>query len=79
MGMVSYAERQNSTMRRGMRRFTRLTNAFPRKVENLSYAVSLLYVLHFCSDSSKPTDNTSDGSRDYGSVVSSEDIAGLID
>ncbi len=38
---TSYVERQNLTMRMGMRRFTRLTNGFSRKVENLSHAVSL--------------------------------------
>jgi hypothetical protein len=30
-------------MRMGMRRFTRLTNAFSKKVENLAYSVSLFY------------------------------------
>jgi hypothetical protein len=42
----SYAERQNLTMRMGMRRFTRLTNAFSKKVENLAHAVSLHYMHH---------------------------------
>ncbi|MBI1901046.1 MAG: IS1 family transposase [Planctomycetia bacterium] len=41
---TSYAERQNLTMRMMMRRFTRLTNAFSKKVENHAAAVSL----HFC-------------------------------
>ena len=41
---TSYVERQNLTMRMGMRRFTRLTNAFSRKVENLAHAVSLHYM-----------------------------------
>lgn len=41
---TSYAERQNLTMRMGMRRFTRLTNAFSKKIQNLEAAVSLHFV-----------------------------------
>lgn len=46
---TSYVERQNLTMRMAMRRFTRLTNGFSKKVENLSYAVALHFMYYnFC-------------------------------
>jgi hypothetical protein len=46
---TSYVERQNLTMRMNMRRFTRLTNAFSKKVENLACAVSLHFMYYnFC-------------------------------
>jgi len=41
---TSYVERQNLTIRMNMRRFTRLTNAFNKKWENLFAAVGLHFV-----------------------------------
>ncbi len=41
---TSFVERQNLTMRMGMRRFTRLTNGFSKKIENLEAAVALHYI-----------------------------------
>ena len=46
---TSYVERQNLTMRMGMRRFMRLTNGFSKKVLNLFYAESLHFMYYnFC-------------------------------
>jgi hypothetical protein len=43
---TSHVERMNLTIRMGMRRFTRLTNAFSKKVENLAHAVSIQFMFY---------------------------------
>ena len=43
---TSFVERQNLTMRMSMRRFTRLTNAFSKKIENLEHAVALHFMYY---------------------------------
>ena len=81
---TSYIERQNLTMRMGMRRFTRLTNAFSKKAENLTAAVSL-HFLHYNfarphKSLGKPYPTTSAmaaGVADH--VWSLEEIARLLD
>jgi len=43
---TSHIEQQNLTIRVGMRRFTRWTNAFSKKAENHAYAVALYFMHH---------------------------------
>ena len=43
---TSFVERQNLTMRMQMRRFTPLTNAFSKKIDNLGYVVAL-HFMHY--------------------------------
>ncbi|MGA2356923.1 MAG: IS1 family transposase, partial [Terriglobales bacterium] len=46
---ASYVERQNLTMRMSMRRFTRLTNGFSKKIENHAAMVALYFMYYnFC-------------------------------
>src|ERR1700704_2799501 len=77
---TSYVERQNITMRMGMRRFTRLTNGFSKKVENLAAAVSLHY-MHYnfarVHQTIKTTPAIAAGVADH--VWSLEEIAALLD
>jgi IS1 family transposase len=81
---TSYVERQNLTMRMGMRRFTRLTNGFSRKVENLSHAVSL-HFMHYnfarphktLKDNYPRTPAMAAGVADH--IWSLEEIAALLD
>jgi hypothetical protein len=46
---TSFVERQNLTMRMSMRRFTRLTNAFSKKIENHEASVAMYFMYYnFC-------------------------------
>ncbi|MHB8068159.1 MAG: IS1 family transposase [Desulfobaccales bacterium] len=77
---TSYAERQNLTMRMSMRRFTRLTNAFSKKVENLAHAVSLHFMYYNFARIHKTlrvTPAMEAGVSDH--LWSLEEIAGLTD
>ena len=77
---TSYVERQNLTMRMQMRRFTRLTNAFSKKVENLMAAVALHYMQYnFCRvhQSLRVTPAMEAGLTDH--VWSLEELLGILD
>jgi IS1 family transposase len=76
---TSYVERQNLTMRMGMRRFTRLTNGFSKKIENHIHAVSL-HFMHYnyarIHKSLRVTPAMAAGVSDH--VWSLEEIAALV-
>ncbi len=77
---TSFVERQNLTMRMGMRRFTRLTNGFSKKAENHAHMVSLHFMhYNFCRihKSLRVTPAMAAGVSDR--LWSAEDIVGLLD
>ena len=76
---TSYVERQNLTMRMGMRRFTRLTNGFSKKIENLGHAVALHFMFYNFArihKSLRVTPAMEAGISDH--VWTLEEIAGLV-
>jgi IS1 family transposase len=76
---TSYVERQNLTMRMMMRRFTRLTNAFSKKIENHYFHIALHYMnYNFCRihQTLRVTPAMAAGVTDY--VWSVEEIADLL-
>ena len=61
---TSYVERQNWTVRTNMRRYTRLSNGFSRKLENHEAAVALNYfVYNFIRIHRTLASDASDGGR----------------
>jgi IS1 family transposase len=77
---TSAAERNNLTMRMSMRRFTRLTNGFSKKVANLEAAVALHFMYYNFArihKSLRVTPAMEAGISDH--VWTLEDIAGLLD
>lgn len=77
---TSYVERANLTMRMGMRRFTRLTNAFSKKLHNHCAAVALHFVYYnFCRkhQTIKTTPAMAAGIADH--IWSIEELVGLLE
>ena len=77
---TSFVERQNLTMRMSMRRFTRLTNAFSKKVANHEHAIALHYIYYnFCRihRTLRVTPAMEAGIADH--VWELEEIVGLLD
>jgi len=76
---TSFVERNNLTMRMGMRRFTRLTNGFSKKLRNLECAVALHFThYNFCRKhmTLKTTPAVAVGVADH--VWSLEELVGLL-
>jgi IS1 family transposase len=77
---TSFVERQNLTMRMSMRRMTRLTNAFSKKLENQAHAVALHFMhYNFCRvhQTLRVTPAMEAGISDH--VWTLEELAGLLD
>lgn len=77
---TSYIERQNLTMRMGIRRFTRLTNGFSKKLENHACAVALHFVhYNFCRIHKTLRVTPAMAAGVSAHVWGIEDIIGLLD
>jgi len=77
---TSFVERQNLSMRMSIRRFTRLTNAFSKKVENHAAAVALWFMYYnFCRvhQTLRVTPAMEAGISDH--VWSIEELVGLLE
>lgn len=80
LASTSHAERQNLTMRMSMRRFTRLTNGFSKKIENHRFACALHFVhYNFCRihQSLRVTPAMAAGISDHVWEIS--DLVGLLE
>jgi IS1 family transposase len=76
---TSFAERQNLNIRMGMRRFTRLTNAFSKKLENHRHMVAIYFAYYnFCRihQTLRVTPAMESGLTDH--VWSFEELLGLL-
>lgn len=77
---TSYIERQNLTMRMSMRRFTRLTNAHSKKIENHIHAISLHYMYYnFCKIHTTLKCSPAMAANVSKKLWSIEDIVALLD
>jgi len=77
---TSYVERQNLTMRMCMRRFTRLTNAFSKKVENHCHAIALHFMYYnFCRIHKSLRVSPAMAAKVTDRLWSLEDVVKLID
>lgn len=77
---TSYVERANLTMRMSMRRFTRLTNAFSKKVENLEYSVVIhFFYYNFCRVHMTLRTTPAMAAKVTDHLWTIEDMVGLLD
>jgi hypothetical protein len=77
---TSYVERQNLTMRMNIRRLTRLTNAFSKKLENLQAAIALHFAYYNFArvhQTLRVTPAMEAGISDH--IWSFEELVGLLD